>query len=44
MILKLKGKITKKTDQKFYFDDANWKKNLQYEGELESEEGNTYSF
>jgi len=44
VILKLKGKITKKTDQKFYFDDANWKKNLQYEGELESEEGNTYSF
>ena len=39
-----KGKITKKTDQQFYFDAANWKKNLQYEGELESEEGKTYTF
>jgi len=42
--LKLNGKIIKKTDEKFYFDKTNWKKNFKYKGELESEKGEIYKF
>ena len=42
--MRLNGKITKKTDQKFYFSDKNWDKNLIYEGEIVSEDLKTYSF
>ena len=42
--MKLNGKIIKKTDQEFHFNDVDWKKNLKYEGELESEEGKIYKF
>jgi predicted RNA-binding protein with RPS1 domain len=42
--VRLNGIITKKTDQKFYFSDKNWEKNLIYEGEIVSEDWKTYSF
>ena len=42
--MRLKGIITKKTNQKFYFSDEHWDKNLIYEGEIESEDWKTYTF
>ena len=42
--MRLNGIIKKKAEENFYFRDEDRDKNLEYEGEIESEDWKTYLF